>query len=74
MSYELQYRKYIKLVIFDVKGNSIKSLINKDQAPGKYSIVWNGKDVQGISVPSGVYFYSLSVEGHIDKGKMVLLK
>jgi hypothetical protein len=36
--------------------------------------VWNGTDVDGNSVPSGVYFYRIATDDFVDARKMVLLK
>ena len=64
----------VKLSIFNVIGQEIRSLENSYLNPGSYSIVWNGKDNAGNMVMSGVYFYRLRAGSHILTRKLMLLK
>ncbi len=49
-----------------------------EQAPGYYSVLWDGRDNAGKDVSSGVYFYRLEVIGDglkVTKSrKMILLR
>ncbi len=74
LKYELKKPNNTKLIIFDQKGNLIKSLVNKTQTAGVYTVVWDGKNVQGIDVPSGIYFYRLNSGNFISTKKMLYLK
>ena len=58
----------VKLVIYDVLGQEITTLVNQQQRPGEYSVTW---DASGFS--SGVYFYTLSAGSFVETKKMVLL-
>jgi len=67
------------LKIYNLLGQEVKLLLEKKQAPGVYSLKWNGMNNLGLSVPSGVYFLSIEVKN--DKGvvfsqikKMTLLR
>ena len=69
-----EYAENAELVIFNIEGQKIKTLIDRSISSGKHSIVWNGKDVNGNLVSSGVYLYKLEA-GDLQKvKKMVLLK
>lgn len=59
----------INLSVFDVTGKLISELINSSLEPGSYEI-----DFEGSSLPSGVYYYTLSSNGYRETRKMVLLK
>lgn len=60
----------VRLVVYNSIGQEIATLVSKIQEPGTYEINFNGTDF-----PSGVYFYSLVVDGNlIDSKKMVLIK
>ncbi len=60
----------VKLVIFDIQGKQITTLVNEEQRAGTYEADWNAS---GYS--SGVYFYSLIIEGKIiDTKRMILIK
>jgi carboxypeptidase T len=75
ISYTLPRRGSISLDIFNIKGQVVKSLVSERQEQGFYSISWDGKDNNGNSVASGVYFYRLEAEGQTSQTKkMILLK
>ncbi|MDP3114248.1 MAG: C25 family cysteine peptidase [Candidatus Cloacimonadaceae bacterium] len=63
-----------KLMIYNIKGQVVKTLLESDVARGKHSIIWNGTDDGGKAVGSGLYFYSLSINGNSQTRKMLLLK
>ncbi|MDN5354605.1 MAG: hypothetical protein PWQ09_1361 [Candidatus Cloacimonadota bacterium] len=60
------------LTIFNTKGQIVKTF--KQLPPGQNSIVWNGTNNSGKSVPSGIYFSKLETENKIITTKMLLLK
>ena len=74
ISFSIQKESYISLVIYDVNGNNIMSLVNEYKTAGKYRINWNGKNEKGIPVSGGVYFYSIEAGECRQTKKMVLLK
>jgi hypothetical protein len=58
-----------KLVIYDVLGKEIATLVNEKLNPGTYSVDWDG-----LNYPSGVYFYKLVTDAYSETKKMVLIK
>lgn len=58
-----------QLIIYDVLGREIATLVNEQLSPGSYEV-----DFDGSSYPSGVYFYKLSTGNFTAVNKMVLLK
>ncbi|MCI0450542.1 MAG: T9SS type A sorting domain-containing protein [Chlorobi bacterium] len=60
---------FVKLIVYDVLGRTVKVLINEKKAPGTYEI-----EFEGSSLASGVYFYRLEADGYSDFKKMVLIK
>ncbi|MFQ5511713.1 MAG: Ig-like domain-containing protein [Candidatus Krumholzibacteriia bacterium] len=65
---------HVKLVIYDVGGRRVRTLLNEDRIADHYEIDWDGKNGSGQSVASGVYFYKI-VSGKFTKTrKMLLLK
>jgi hypothetical protein len=64
----------VVLDVCDVLGRHVRSLVNRDQAPGEYRVTWDGKDGHGESVASGVYFYRLQTGSQTLTRKAVLLK
>jgi hypothetical protein len=72
--YEIASRTDVELRVYDVRGALVSTLVNKSQAPGAYSIEWNGTDDKGSPVSSGVYFYRITAGSFSDVRKMTLLK
>ena len=65
----------IKLVIYDVMGRQVRSLLNGESyGPGFHVINWNGIDNQGQRVPSGMYIYRIKAGDFIADKKMLLVK
>jgi flagellar hook assembly protein FlgD len=52
----------------------VATLVDGTLAEGEHVASWNGKDSNGSSVASGVYFYRLEAENKIQTRRMVLLK
>lgn len=59
----------VKLVIFDVWGKEVATLVNEQLQPGSYEVEWNAADY-----PSGTYFYKLSSDAFSDTRRMLLIK
>jgi hypothetical protein len=63
------------LQIYDASGRLVRTLLERMVEPGKQSVTWDGRDGGGQVLPSGTYFYSLSLDGQVlAKGRAVLLK
>ncbi|NUO83607.1 T9SS type A sorting domain-containing protein, partial [candidate division KSB1 bacterium] len=72
--YSIPSSQHLKVEIFDLLGKHVATLVDRVQASGEYVARWNGKDVAGRIVPSGVYFYRLVAGGHtMATRKMILL-
>ncbi|MEO8666465.1 MAG: agmatine deiminase family protein [Ignavibacteria bacterium] len=59
----------ISLVVYDMLGNEIKTLVNEKQNAGSYSVTFDG-----ANLPSGIYFYKLTAGSYSDTKRMILLK
>ena len=68
--------EFVSLKIFDVLGNEVSTLVNENKPPGRYEVTFNASNArQGSDLPSGIYFYSLLIDGNlIDTKRMILLK
>jgi hypothetical protein len=74
ITYALTEQSSVALIIFDVNGKEIRKLFKGSQAPGNYSFIWDAKDENGYTLPSGLYFYQLRIDNRIETKKMLLLK
>jgi poly(3-hydroxybutyrate) depolymerase len=59
----------VKLVVYDILGRKVVTLVDERKAPGTYQVLFDGSDLA-----SGVYFYRLSAGAYVETRKMVLLK
>jgi len=64
----------VRLVIYDLSGKVVSTLVDQYQRPGTYSINWDGTDLHGNPLPSGIYFYRLQVAEHRQAKKMLLIR
>jgi hypothetical protein len=61
VQYSLPIGTYVKLDIFNSKGEHIREIYNRLDRPGQHIFNWNGKNKNGQPVSSGVYLISLEV-------------
>ncbi|RLG90486.1 MAG: hypothetical protein DRO16_02120 [Thermoprotei archaeon] len=73
ISFSLPIESRIDLIIYNIKGQQVKTIVNDIFEKGNHSVTWNGIDESGKLVSSGVYFYKLSVDGKSKSVKKCLL-
>ncbi len=59
----------VRLIIYDLLGRKVKTLVNREQRPGNYEVTFDGSKLS-----SGIYFYKLQAGSFIRTKKMILLK
>jgi photosystem II stability/assembly factor-like uncharacterized protein len=69
ISYSLPKAGHVKLIVIDVLGRVVTTLVNKELRPGKYETTWNASNY-----PSGIYFYRFTTGSNTETRKMVLVK
>jgi hypothetical protein len=67
--YDLPKNGFVKLVVFDMLGREIETLVNEQQSAGTYEANWNASQF-----PSGVYFYKLITDNFTETKKMLMVK
>ncbi len=58
-----------QLIVYDLLGRDVATLVNKVQQPGNYEVTFNGS-----GLASGVYFYRLKAGEFSDTKKLILMK
>ncbi len=74
ISYSLVNSADVELVVINLLGQQIRTLVDEYQSAGQHSAVWDGRDANGTAVASGVYFYRMTSGGIVDTRKMLLMK
>jgi photosystem II stability/assembly factor-like uncharacterized protein len=74
IGYRIGIKGKVNIRIFDLLGNTVRRLVNKNQSAGFHSVDWNGKDNSDQNVCSGVYFYQITCGEFVQTRKLLLLK
>jgi len=70
----LGQQSVVKLVIYNIRGQRVATILDELKEAGEHFVIWNGRDFRGEPLPSGTYFYQLTTNDNIFTNKMLLLK
>jgi len=59
----------VRLIVYDMLGREVTTLVNEGLQPGTYEVEWDGSNY-----PCGVYFYKFITNDYSETKKMVLIK
>jgi len=62
IQYEVAVTSRVIVAIYNLLGQQVTELVHEEKGPGRYSIVWHGRNNEGVQVSSGVYFYRIQAE------------
>jgi hypothetical protein len=74
IEYKVPKTGQVKMAIYNVLGQNVRTLVDEHQPAGTYQVMWDGTDNLGNKLSSGVYFYQLVGENALITKKMTLLK
>jgi len=69
IGYDVPKNSKVKLVVYDILGKEVKTLVNEFKTSGKYSVSFNG-----LNLPSGIYLYKLEAGDFMQVKKMIMVK
>jgi hypothetical protein len=72
--FTLPEKAHVKLVIYNIMGQRIRTLIDVEKKADTYRTTWDGRDSFGNLVATGVYFYQLDTKNSVITKKMLLIK
>ncbi len=73
IGYQVQSNSFVKLKIFNVLGDEVATLVNEEKSAGKYSVKFDTTN-NNNSLPSGIYYFTMTAGSFSETKKMVLLK
>lgn len=74
ISFSLKKNSNVSIIVYNVKGQKVKSLVSDSYNQGTHSIVWNGLDDNNRPVSSGVYFYRMVSDEFQSTKKAIMMK
>jgi len=74
LRYDLPEQATVNIIIYDMLGRQVKTLLDQTQEAGFKSIIWNATNDYGKPVSAGVYLYKIQAGEFVKTKKMVLLK
>ncbi|MDP4175841.1 MAG: T9SS type A sorting domain-containing protein, partial [Bacteroidota bacterium] len=69
ISYSIPKQSRVELKVYDILGQQVSTLVNKEQNAGEYNVMFDG-----TSLPSGIYIYTLTAGNYMASRKLMLLK
>lgn len=74
INYALPQDAQVRLILYNILGEKVKTLVDERQSAGYKMVWWDGRDERGDKVASGVYFYRMEADKFTDVKKMLLVK
>jgi len=74
INFNLKQNMLVKIEIFNLKGQKVKTVVNRTMDSGNHTVSWNGLDSNESPVSSGIYFSRMETSEKISIKKMMLLK
>ena len=65
---------FVSLKVYDILGNEIATLVNQELSPGEYEVTFDVGTSRGLSLSSGIYFYTLKAGSFAKTKKMLMIK
>jgi hypothetical protein len=72
--YSLQTQSVVRLELFNLLGQHVRTLVDGPQAAGEYRVIWDATDDRGRRLPSGTYLVRLAAGDRVRSGKMTLVR
>jgi hypothetical protein len=74
IGFQLPVAGEIRLAIYNMNGQLVRTLANGKYAAGNHTLLWDGTDGSGARVASGVYLYVIRAGGFVAQKKLVLMQ
>jgi hypothetical protein len=72
--YSVKEAGRVKLEVYNIKGQLVRTLVDKDHTTGCYTRVFDARDNRGRSISSGVYLVRMSAPGYQKTSRIMLMK
>jgi hypothetical protein len=72
--YQIARTSAVSIKIYNAMGQLVKTLVDGPAEPGRYAAHWDGRNLAGENVSSGVYFYKMQAGGFSATKKMLVVR
>lgn len=72
--FQLPEASRVKLGVYNTLGQVVRTLVDEQRARGAHQVQWDGKNVDGLDIASGLYFVRMKAGDFVGVRKMVLLR
>ncbi len=72
--YDIPARMDVRLVVYDMLGKKVVTLVEGQQPAGYHEVQWDGRDAQGQQISSGVYIYRMETARQVHVRRMLLVR
>ncbi|MCK5149067.1 T9SS type A sorting domain-containing protein [bacterium] len=74
ITYQLSDSGPVEIIVYDLLGRKVRTLVNEEQSPGSYNVYWHGNDASGRGTATGTYLIVLKTAEGIKTQKVVMLR
>ncbi len=74
LKYQLVTDSHVSLIVYDILGCEIKTLVNQQQSAAEYQVEWDGSTNSGVAAPSGTYLVRLQAGNCSSIQKVMMIK
>ena len=74
IEFQLPQSAQVSIIIYNLRGNEIRTILNENTPAGSYCVTWDGKDNHGTVMSSGIYMVQLKSDGFVQCKKMIMMK
>lgn len=74
IKFDIAKSAYTQLIIYDMLGRKVKTLVDQKLEPGRHSVVWDSTNNDGLVVASGIYVLRMQTDSDVKINKLILLR
>ena len=74
IGYKLPDSDHVTIVVYNLFGQKIRTLLSQKQQAGYHTVVWDGRDETGQKVSSGIFSYKVEIGKYVKTRKMMLVE
>ncbi|WP_243664484.1 FlgD immunoglobulin-like domain containing protein [Rhodothermus marinus] len=74
MRFQVAVPGRVRLVVYDLLGRSVRTLLEGPLAPGMHEVVWDGRSDAGVRLPAGLYLLRLEADGQTQTRTITIVR